>query len=331
MGIIQALTFHLGVDNADMISDIASHNTFLEKPIIALPNNRGYFIPNLYTVAIAMNEAPYYWISESTSFSAKQAGNIRGKMAEDVVYNILANKFHPKNIGRDIEIKKTKSSNVLTDIDLYVRHFNAGVVFQVKSKKITEKAKQGDEISIENDFKKAVINAYQQGQTCVDCIAEYTNYYSLKSKSELFKDITSRYCVCVVLDAYPTLSTLSYMHLCVNYGHNGVAQIPMTAFDLDIAIRFFSPDEFIEYLQFRVECSKKAIYGISEAYYLGAYIYNAIFASIYTETYNKIPREYAIFLDYIENIRREKKLAIQCIADIKELLVKYPPPDIQCQ
>ena len=99
----------------------------------------------------------------------------------------------------------------------------------------------------------------------------------------------------------------------------------MSIYDLDIIFSLMSEEEIIDYICFRSEFAKLKIYGISEVYNLGAYIQDKIYGGIYLQKENKIAREYAILIDYIVDVSRNNKYAINSIEDIRLLLNKYPP------
>ena len=54
-------------------------------------------------------------------------------------------------------------------------------------------------------------------------------------------------------------------------------------------------------------------------------IHDKIYGGIYLQKESKIAREYAILIDYIVDLCRNKKHKINSIEDIRFLLYKYPP------
>ena len=89
----------------------------------------------------------------------------RGRFAENVTANLLRKVFGADNVYTDVEIKKSKSQTI-TDIDVVALVGNKAVVAQVKSKRLTELAKIGDETRLTADFKLAVQEAYDQALLC---------------------------------------------------------------------------------------------------------------------------------------------------------------------
>ena len=115
--VIKALSFRLGSDIDKPISKITDFNSYVKYPIIELPNNRGCFCVNESAISIAMNETPFYWL-QSSSYFGKNLGTIRGDIAEKLVLEIIQRRFQ-KNVFAHIPITKTKSSNMITDIDVF--------------------------------------------------------------------------------------------------------------------------------------------------------------------------------------------------------------------
>lgn len=125
--VIKALSFRLGSDIDKPISKITDFNSYVKYPIIELPNNRGCFCVNESAISIAMNETPFYWL-QSSSYFGKNLGTIRGDIAEKLVLEIIQRRFQ-KNVFAHIPITKTKSSNMVTDIDVFFSYKDTGVVF----------------------------------------------------------------------------------------------------------------------------------------------------------------------------------------------------------
>lgn len=62
--ILKRMSYKLGDKLPDKICDITDYNYFKQYPIIKLPDDRGLFIVNTNSLAAAINETPYYWLSE---------------------------------------------------------------------------------------------------------------------------------------------------------------------------------------------------------------------------------------------------------------------------
>ena len=325
--VIEALTFNLGSSIDKRMNKITDFNSYIQYPIIKLPQNRGYFCVNEIAISVAMNETPFYWLLKSSIFG-DNFGNIRGDIAEKLVFEVIQRRFH-KDVYTHIPIKKTKSSDDVTDIDAFFAYKDTGFVFQVKSKRLTELSKRGDIKSIESDTKKAIIEAHEQGLKCIEAMLNFTEYYSLRDNGFEYVSSLSLYNICITLDAFPGISTLSFLN---SYSQQKYPIIAMSLYDLDSIFYLFQPEQIVEYFKFRVECIKNGIYGISEIYYIGAFLAKVMEGCIKLNK-NKIPREYALYADYI--IKKSKKefyahKDVDC--DLEELINMFQPKEpIECE
>lgn len=322
-GIIKSLSIKLGDKQEQTINDIADRNIFSQYPIIELPNERGHFIIEPLSLSIAINETPYYWILDSNKFNSKVIGKIRGDNAENIVYDIIRKKFSTDYISLNTPIRKTKSSNIITDIDLLIEYKDIYIVFQVKSKRLTELSKRGDWDSIEKDFNEAAVNAYNQGCKCIYCLKESSQYYSLKKRGINATGESTFFNICVTLDQYPTISSMT-LYKSYNTETNNIPFMAMSIYDLELILSLLSTIEIIDYFRFRKECAKNKIYGISEVYYLGAYIIERIYGELLINEDYKISRDCAIFIDYIVDSCRYYYIKVESLKDIDELLYKHP-------
>lgn len=315
--IIEALTFKLGSDKAFKIEDIGDDNTFHYKPIIHLPN-RGYFIINYLNLAVAMNELPFHWIMRAGHFNTNYIGNLRGKAAENIIFSILKNKYGDNcDVRQEILIKKTKSANVLTDIDILHIYKENAIVFQIKSKRLTQMSKQGNYDSINKDFTEAIADAYEQGCKCINSLAQYSEFYTLK-KIQGLAHVTNLHNICITLDQYPTISSITYLKS-AEIEQDNIPLIAMSTYDLATIVYLFSQKELFDYINFRADCAKNKIYGISEIYFIGAYLSKVIYRHTFLPS-TRLERHYAQLVDYVIKIVRKKHIQIQSLNDIENIL-----------
>ncbi len=322
--IINCLAFKLGVDDGLKIEDIGDDNSFNYKPIILLPNG-GYLIINFLNLSIAMNELPFHWIMRSESFKKEYIGDLRGKTAERIVYSILKQKYEGCDIHLGQLIKKTKSANILTDIDILLVYKESAVVFQIKSKRLTYMSKQGDYDAINKDFTEAIADAYGQGVICINCLENYTGYYSLK-KIQAMSNVSSIYNICITLDQYPTISSISYIKS-AEIEQNQIPLVAMSIYDLDAISLLFSLNDFFDYVRFRTQCSLNKIYGISEMYFIGAYLGYRLFSKTFAPQI-QLEHKYAKLADYIVTKCHNDNIKIQSIQDIYKIICDNRTLDI---
>lgn len=325
--ILKRLSIKLGDIFPSQLKSITDSNYIKQCPIIELPGERGLFIINENAIAVAMNESPYYWLAEDVSFK-KKLGSLRGDIAEKIVYNIVKRRFLDTSYHH-IVIKKSKSGNAITDIDVMLYHKEFGIVFQVKSKRLTELSKKGDLPSIEEDCNKAILEAFAQGSKCIDCLNKASDYYSLKKNDLSFCEKIKFINICITLDTFPGITSLSYLRNPIN---DEIPLIAMSIYDLDTIFYLFQADTIIEYFKFRAAFASNGIYGLNEIHYIGAFLANIRGEGVKLHDI-KICREYAIYADYL--IKKSKhgiysNKDVDC--DIISLMCKYRPDEpITCE
>ena len=81
-----------------------------------------------------------------------------------------------------------------------------------------------------------------------------------------------------------------------------------------------------------MQCIKNGIYGVSEIYYIGAYLAKVMEGSIKLNN-NKIPREYALYAYYIIKKSKREHFAYKYVdCGLVELLVMFQPKEpIECK
>ncbi|MEZ0485402.1 SEC-C domain-containing protein [Fibrella aquatica] len=251
------------------LNDIGDYNPFLERPIIKLRDGR-YFISVPLLVAEALYESPFYWMTKDKSYASLSLAN-RGVIGETITYSILNNVFGVKNVYRGVKIFKNKSKDI-TDIDLLVIHKNVGLIFQVKSKKLTTLSKQGNIDSIHNDFEKAIESAYLQGVTSKNSILDAAEYgFSCDDKDigGKIKNIKKAYIVCLVLDYFPAIVHATQIML---YDKHSEFAIALNIPDLELICKLLkTPEKVVDYLIKRIKNCRN-YYADSELSFLGYYI-----------------------------------------------------------
>lgn len=258
-----------GHGNNNNFLGVGDINSFLEKPIILLPDGK-YFIPVPFFVAEALYESPFYWMNNDKKYLPTASEN-RGKIAERIVYEQIQRIFGKKNTYKSVLIKKSKKE-ILTDIDVIATHGDQAVIFQIKSKKLTALSKKGDLKAIKNDFKKAVLNAGEQAQLSIRALQNPTAYI-FQTENEVDFHLTQKavtcYPVVVLLDNYPAVLHQTRILLDEN---SGTAPIAFNIFDLEIILYYLkTPEKFIEYISKRAQHSK-FYFASNEMELLGYYL-----------------------------------------------------------
>jgi hypothetical protein len=243
-------------------SDIGDLNAFVLKPIIDLGNK--FLFPFPYLVAESIFESPFYWMLDDIEYKSIASKN-RGKCAEEIVTKEIEKVFQSNQVYNNVFVKANKATR-LTDIDVCVLYEETLIIFQVKSKKLTQLSKKGNLEQIKLDFSQAVEDSFNQINKIYDPILHnkcklVDEHGNEVLKPEMIKEI---YSICIVLDNYPPL----LIHSRVFYQDKDTTPIAMTIFDFQILIKYLpTPKLFLEYIQKRTINSKR-IYTDTELSYL---------------------------------------------------------------
>src|SRR5581483_11589836 len=159
-------------------------------------------------------------------------------------------------VYRDVEVRERKG-RALTDIDVLALIGNKAVIAQVKSKRLTELARCGDEKKLEEDFELAVQEAYDQGVLCRAALTNGDNKLLLNgSELRLSEPIDDAYILCLTVDSYPAV--IHQVDVYLRKQPNDPFPIAISILDLDV-LTFYLPDpfEFAYYLRQRVSLTAR--------------------------------------------------------------------------
>jgi hypothetical protein len=225
------------------------YNELQSHPFIRLSDGR-YFLPIGFNLSEAIYEDPFYWMNKDKPYAA-EALRHRGDFAQSVTAELLQSVFGESNVYTEVQIEKNKGHTV-TDIDVLAIAGNKAVIAQVKSKRLTELAKLGDESKLIADFEAAVQDAYDQALLSRQAILDRTNKL-LANGTELHlpEAIDEAYILCITLDHYPAVTHQVDVYL--KKGSGDPFPVALSVFDLDVlAFYLKDPFEFLYYLRQRV-------------------------------------------------------------------------------
>ncbi len=251
MAFIKAFSLMPGDANAKLELP-GQFNQLQSTPIVRLPDGR-YFVPVGFNLSEAIYESPFYWMNADSSYRGEALLH-RGRFAENVTATLLRKVFGNANVYTNVEIKHSKSRTV-TDIDVLAIIGNKAVIAQVKSKRMTELAKQGDEKKLVADFKLAVQEAYNQGLLCRQALLHGGSKLFVDGKEiQLREEIDDAYVLCVSLDHYPAV--MHQLNVYLTKGPHDPFPLALSIFDLDVLTFYLTdPFEFGYYLRQRVALS----------------------------------------------------------------------------
>jgi hypothetical protein len=150
-----------------------------------------------------------------------------------------------------VEIRERKGF-AITDIDVLAIVGNKAVIAQVKSKRLTEVARRGDDKKLLADFGLAVQEAYDQGLLSRAALINGKNQLYVEGRElRLTEAIDEAYILCITVDSYPAVT-----HQVDVYLRRKAADpvpIALSLLDLDVLTFYLrDPFEFAYYLRQRV-------------------------------------------------------------------------------
>ncbi len=242
-------SFGTELDSNSQFRGYGDYNVIDSHPIIILGDGR-YYLPVAFNLFQSIYESPFYWMNEDEQY-IDQASENRGSATENIVLEMLENTFGSEKVYRSVNIKKGR--NVYTEIDVLVLLGDKAVIFQIKSKKLTELSKKGDNDALVNDFNAAIQQAYNQGLKSREGILnqdKFTLEGADGSTIEVEDTITDTHIICVTLDNYP--ATLQQVHSYLRIEDGDPHPLVINVFDLDL-ILFYLDDlyTFLYYLRLR--------------------------------------------------------------------------------
>jgi hypothetical protein len=187
-------------------------NVVNAQPLLRV-NQSEFLVFQGYSLAEALYEAPFYWMSADKTYRAAAMNN-RGRFAEAFSTERLQRVFGKARVHTNVDIYESKGRK-LGEIDVLVVFANRAIVLQAKSKRLTLEARKGNDQVIKDDFKKGVQDSYDQGRLCASMLTDARYRFVDATGKELTfnRDFKEAYILCVVSDHYPALSFQSRQFL----------------------------------------------------------------------------------------------------------------------
>lgn len=231
----------------ESFSSISDFNISNAYPLINI-NIDEYLLLQLYSLAEAYYETPFYWFNEDSSY-INTAMLHRGQFTEEFSEERLKLVFGQSNVYTNIDIVDGKG-NKAGEIDVLVVYANRAIIVQAKSKKLTLASRKGNDNVLKDDFKKAIQDSYNQGYSCALLLQDHSYRLHDSSSNEInvnkkFKEI---YIFCVISDHYPALTFQSRQFLKYKQTDTILPPFIMDVFHLDVMSEMLqSPLQFLSY------------------------------------------------------------------------------------
>ena len=229
---------------------IGNYNLINSHPIIKLDEER-YFIPITFLLFKTIYESPFYWMINDKEYNAR-ASNNRGKVGEEIAYEFLLKVFGKHRTFKSLTITTTKGKDD-TDIDVLCILGNKALCVQVKSKKLTELSRMGNDEQLKKDFQGAVQDAYEQGLVSRRKILAKNAKFRDENGNEikLSEEIDDVYIMGVTTENYPFLTHQA--HIMLDKKDADPCPIILTIFDLELLTHYLNdPFDFLYYIRQRI-------------------------------------------------------------------------------
>ncbi len=137
----------------------------------------------------------------------------RGSFTEEFAFERLKRVFGENLVFKNIDIFDSKKK--VGEIDVLVVFAGRAIVLQAKSKKLTIEARKGNDLSLRNDFKKAIQDSYDQAFDCSIFLSDsqYKLFSADGMELKIYRKFEEIYPVCLVSDHYPALTFQSTQFL----------------------------------------------------------------------------------------------------------------------
>lgn len=238
-----------------------------------LRHGAGYLLLQEYSLSEALYEAPFYWMGADKAYAAVSLKH-RGQFTETFARDLLVRAFGEAQVFTNIDVLDGKKR--VSEIDILVTYGDRAIVLQAKSKRLSLQAKQGDELKLQDDFKKSIQDSYDQAYLCAECLGDAKFMYRTADGQPFapggpFKEI---YPMCVVADHYPALTFQARQFLKTK--QSDVIKLPfvLDVFALDAVTEFLSsPLRFLAYVNRRAMHAETVVAN-SELTVLGYHLKN---------------------------------------------------------
>jgi hypothetical protein len=220
-----------------------------------------YLLFQPYSLIEAIYEAPFFWMGADKGY-ARQALSHRGEFTEGLAHERLRRVFST-DVYKNVHLERGKG-NRIGEIDVLVLIGDRAIVLQAKSKRLTLEAQKGNDGHIQDDFKKAVQDAYDQALICSRALIDGSCKLKDRAGNEIKLNILLKqiFPVCIVADHYPALAFQARQFLRFEESDAIAAPLVTDVFALDAMTEMLeTPLLLLSYLDLRRIHGKKALYG----------------------------------------------------------------------
>src|SRR5258708_14292188 len=261
--IVQAVVtaFCFPEDGNPTFVSLSAFNAANAYPILKAEGDK-YLLFLQVSLAEALYDTPFYWMSEDRSYVTTAMQN-RGLFTEEFTAGRLERVFGADKVFRNIAIWETKArKNKLGEIDTLVLIADPALVVQAKSKKLTLEARKGNDLQLQADFKAAVQDACDQAFVCSRQLTAGTAVFTDSDGNEIAipRPIKHIHPICVVSDHYPALSFQALQFLKFSTTDAIKAPLICDVFFVDEVTEFLdTPLRLLSYLELRAKAGNNLL------------------------------------------------------------------------
>jgi hypothetical protein len=242
------------------VTDPISFHPAKVRPAIHFLDGR-VFIPVVPMLCEQLFENPFYVIAQDADYFAANANN-RGDAAERIVVDLLKGVKH-LNILADI--KFYRKGRIVDQIDAIALFGSTAILFETKTKKLTEASKLGNTEKLLEDVQLGILDAQQQLAHSKTLLLskDYDFASSAYGDADALNGVTQAICVSIMTHEIPSYPLLIRTIL---EAKNVSGIIPITIFDLKV-ISFYLDNafDFLYYFAIRSVLDRDLMYGTEQA------------------------------------------------------------------
>ena len=219
-----------------------------------------FILLQYYGITESLYDAPFYWMCADEEYAPTALRN-RGAFTEAFAAERLTRVFGFDQVFQNVQICKSKGET-LGEIDTLVLFGDRAIVLQAKSKKLTLRARQGNDRQLQVDFKAAVQDAVDQAIACADLLGDSSVIVRSKDGRTvpLAGPLRTIFPVSVVADNYPALAFQVRQFLQAESTERIVPPLVMDVFALDAMTEMLaSPLRLLSYLSLRARFNDRLI------------------------------------------------------------------------
>jgi hypothetical protein len=251
--------FSIKPGSAPLVTDPVSFHPAKSRPALRLAEGI-LFVPLIPMLCEQLFENPFYVIAADKDYFARNANN-RGIAAESIVARLLKGVRHLRVFS---DVKLYRNSKLVDQIDAMAIFGVTAVLFEAKTKRLTEASKQGDTKKLIEDVERGIIEAQMQlaDSKALILSKNYDEALSRDGDLALLSNVTKVVCISIMTHEIPSYP-LIIRTILEKKNLSGI--IPITIFDLKV-ISFYLDNafEFLYYWAIRSVLDRDLMYGTEQ-------------------------------------------------------------------